>query len=190
MEEFMYRVREGFLKTWDSARDGFWKAYDWCMEHKKAALITGAWILALIVLLSIMCCTQVVKDKGEAYGVNWTFYANGTLRFEGEGEVIGLEEVFDESEDTSMPVWYEYRDLVKNIEIGEDVLRVSMDSFVSFPLLEKITVYGEITDMDVECVRYETEEGWEHFHDIIISGRENSSAQSYAEFNSLEFKPF
>ena len=166
---------------------------DWCLANTKRALAVGGGILAAIILLTVLCCAPrtIAEGTDPAHDITWKCLSNGTLVFEGEGGISGPDTVFTSDGDVlslSAPEWYGVRDRVTAIEIGSGVMYVGMDSFVSFPALETITVHGEFTELDIDCIRYEDEAGWERFSSLIIFGPEQSSARSYAEFNGLEFR--
>lgn len=167
---------------------------DWCVNNTRKALAVGGVILAAAILLPILCCAPrtIAEGSDPANQISWQCLSNGTLIFEGEGGISGLDTVFTSEGDvlsTTAPEWYNYRSEVTAIEIGRDVMYVGMDSFVSFPALETVTVRGESTELDIDCIRYEDEAGWERFSSLIIFGPVESSARSYAEFNGLEFRP-
>lgn len=179
-----------FVRT---VREGFWRLYDWCMANKRLALAAGAGIMVLIILLSIVCCAPKAVDEGVdmEHGTEWTYYADGTLSFTGEGEIVGLSTVYaeDGTVTAEQPEWYAYRDQITTVEVGKDITYVGMDSFVEFGALTTVIVRGETTELDIECIRYETAEGWDHYQTITIYGMEGSPAQSFADFSGFKYRP-
>ncbi len=176
----------------ENVRDGFWRLYDWCMGNKRVALAAAASILLAVMTMSVMFCGSRKLDSGtdEVHGTTWSYHADGTLKFSGSGELVGQKATYTEAGTTvEQPLWYDYRAEVIAIEIGEEITAVGMDSFVEFNALRTITVFGESTELDIECIRYETAEGWENYPSITVCGKEGSSAQSYAEFSGLNYSP-
>ena len=169
------------------------RLYDWVLGNKKiVAAAAGA--LVLLILITVLCCAPKVIDKGtdDQHGITWTFRSNGTLEFKGEGDIVGAQTEYVSGADAlseSYPDWYEYRDQVTVIELGKKVRYVGMDSFVGFPALEELTVHGSNTELDIDCIRSETAAQRERFLSLIVWGKEGSSADIYAEFNGLEFRP-
>lgn len=179
MEQILQKVNDGFR----------WLC-DWCASNKKVALAAAASVVLLVMMMSVMFCgsRKIASGTDEAGGVTWTYRANGTLSFSGDGEVVGQKTTYsDRGTTVEQPEWYEYRDEVIAVEIGEGITYVGVDSFVEFPSLRTVTVSGQTTELDIECIRYETGDGWKNFSGITIYGTEGSGAQSYAEFSGLNY---
>lgn len=171
-------------------KDGLGRLLDWCMGNKKTALAAAGCVLLVFMMISVMFCGSRKLDGGvdELNGTEWSYHADGRLKFSGTGDVVGQNTVYGEGESvTEQPVWYDYKDKIIAIEIGEEIASVGMDSFVEFNALRTVTVKGAQTEMDVECIRYESAEGWENYPSITVYGVAGSPAQSYAEFNGLTY---
>lgn len=172
--------------------DGFWRLYDWCRKNVITSLAIAAIIVMVGIMLSFISCSPRALHKGEdpVQGITWKYCVDGTLRFEGEGEIVGaVTEYVSGSQITDTPQWYEFRHEVTAIEIGEDITYVGMDSFVDFDILTELIVRGETTGLDMECIRYTTDEGWEVYRGVTVYGMEESTARSYADSCGLEYRP-
>jgi len=190
----MDQIKTDFRVIIETLRDRIRDLWGWSRRNGELALAIACGIVVGIVMLSVVCCSSRVLDRGEdpAHNTSWKYRANGTLTFYGEGSITGLDTEYTSSGDLVSivePKWFDYRDKITAIDIGEDITYVSMDSFVNFTVLEKITVRGQDTGLDLDCIRYEDEEGWVRFGTIIIAAPEGSAAQEYAQFNALEFLP-
>lgn len=162
---------------------------DFVKKNRNAVVIAATVVFAIVSIL-LLCCSRrtVAHGADSAHGVEWTFYSDGTLEFSGDGEVIGLQMSYvSDSAPAVLPRWYAYRDEVEFIEVEKGISRVGADAFVDFTALRQLTVRGMNTELDIECVRFDTQEGWELFQLISVAGLDGSQAQSYAEFNALEF---
>lgn len=174
------------------AGDYLRRLYDWCMNNKRMALAAAAGIVVLIILLSIVCCAPRPADEGfiDDLGISWAYYDDGTLCFTGSGEIAGLmTEYTDEGVSTLQPEWYAYREQVTTIDIGDEITYVGMDSFVEFTSLSTVIVRGKATELDIESIRYETEEGWETYAAITLYAYEDTPARSFAEFSGFRYRP-
>lgn len=166
----------------------------WICSNKEKAAVIGAAVI-LCVTIALICCPSpaIAAGTDADHGISWSVLADGTLKFSGDGEVVGANAVFlsdVDSPSADLPEWYAHRSRIKAIDIGSDVRHVGLDSFVNFTALETLTVRGEMTELDFECIRYDTPDGAETLRSIIVWGPEESSARVYAEYNSLEFRIF
>ncbi|MBE6760561.1 MAG: hypothetical protein E7554_10870 [Ruminococcaceae bacterium] len=161
-------------------------------ENKEKSAIIAA-VAVLCIMIAVICCPSPAVESGDdpVHGITWSLRADGTLKFEGDGEIVGPDAVHLSEADAAgvqQPDWYAFRDSVTAIDIGRDIRHVGLDSFVNFTALETVTVRGAMTEVDFECIRYDTPEGSESFRSVIVWGPAESSARVYAEYNSLEFR--
>lgn len=175
--------------------DSFSRLRRWCDENRHLALAAGIGIISVLTLIIVLICGPKTVDRAEdpVHGITWTFRSDGTLIFEGDGEVTGLELIFTEEGESSQtakePAWYAYRDEVVSIETGRHITHIGADCFVGFTSLETLTVRGKTTEIDIECFRCETEAERQCFAQLIVFAPEVSPARDYAEFNGLTYRP-
>lgn len=156
-------------------------------KNRNMVILTAAGVVTLIVVLCFLCCGRETLDSGSSNGLVWTYYSDGTLEFIGEGDVVGMEFSYTESgSDIHLPEWYDYRAQVTNIDVDDSVASVGMDAFVDFTSLERLTVRGKDTLLDMDCIRFEQD--WSTYESIVIRGRDGSAAQEYAVNAGLKFK--
>ncbi len=166
----------------------------WCGENRHLALAGAVGIVSLLTLVIVLICAPktVARAEDPAHGITWTFRSDGTLIFEGEGEVTGLELVYTEegvASVSSQPEWYAYRDEITAIETGKRITHIGADCFVGFTSLERLTVRGSTTELDIECFRCQTDAERECFASLVLYAPEVSPARDYAEFNGLTYRP-
>lgn len=169
------------------------KVCQWILGNMRTAA-AAAGIAALVILGLVLIFSPRAIDKGSdaQNDISWVFCSDGTLKFEGSGEIVGMVERYvsgSGAPEVSFPDWYEHREKVTSIELGRQISYVGMDSFVGFSSLEELTVCGSGTELDIDCIRRESPAQQNHFLALIVWGKSGSSAEIYAEFNGLEFRP-
>ncbi len=178
-----------------SFADSFCRFRRWCDDNRHLALAAGVGVISMITLMIVLICGPKTVERYEdpVHGITWTFRSDGTLIFEGDGEVTGLELISTEEGQTAQtaaePAWYAYRDQITAIETGKNITHIGADCFVNFSSLETLTVRGKTTEIDIECFRCETGAAQQCFSQLIIYAPEVSPARDYAEFNGLTYRP-
>ncbi len=162
------------------------------LYNKERSAIIAA-VMVLCIMIAVVCCPSPAVKSGEdpAHGISWSLRADGTLKFDGDGEIVGPDTALLSEADAAgvhQPDWYAFRDRVKAIDIGRDIRHVGLDAFVNFTALETLTVRGSLTDLDFDCIRYSAQDPDGNLRSIIVWGPADSSARIYAEYNSLEFR--
>ena len=164
----------------------------WVRRNKEKSAMIGA-VAVLCIMIAVVCFPSpaIAHGTDTEHGIAWSLRADGTLCFSGDGEIVGLDTIHLSGTDTSaayLPEWYAYRDKVKAIDIDADVRHVGLDAFVNFTALETLTVRGAMTELDFECIRYDTPDGTVILRSLIVWAPADSSARAYAEYNAMEFR--
>ena len=62
--------------------------------------------------------------------VGWILFENGSLTFSGTGEISYTEQ----------PIWYQYKNLITSVTIGEGITAIGKNTFPNLPNLHRITI--------------------------------------------------
>jgi len=179
----------------DLLSDSFFRLRRWCDDNRHLALAAGIGVISVVTLIIVLICGPKTIERFEdpVHGITWTYRSDGTLIFDGDGEVTGLELISTEEGHTAQttlePAWYAYRDEIVAIETGKHITNIGADCFVDFSSLKTLTVKGKTTEIDIECFRCETEAAQQCYSQLIIYAPEISPARDYAEFNGLTYRP-
>lgn len=176
----------------------------------------AAVLLALTALLATVGCSgsgSKIAAEGRVDNLRWALSEKGELSFTGTGAIPGVEYVLSMEtglSETVRPKWYDYRDEVTSIVIGEGIDSISMNAFMNFtelktvdisstvrvidgyaitgcPSLEKVIVRGARVDMEKYCIGYTGGIAESCLSSVVFHGAAGSGVSEYAEQCGAKF---
>ena len=178
---------------------------------KKALYIRfAAALLAVIMLAGVAGCsgssTKIIAE-GRVDSLRWALTEKGELSFTGTGAISGVEYVLSMEtglSDTVRPGWYDYRDSITSVVIGEGIDGISMNAFMNFtalremdisstvqvidgyavtgcPSLEKVIIRGSRVEMEKYCIGYTGGTAESCLSSVVFYGTAGSGVKQYAQ---------
>lgn len=107
-------------------------------------------IICVLIIMSVLLAfiPYVYADEVIASGeegkyantITWKLTSDGVLTFEGEGEMKGHAGQYK-------PAWYEYRDIIKTVNISEGITNIVYNSFVNCSALTEVNIPESVAEI-------------------------------------------